>query len=78
MERLISADGKGYSLITRLFYANMVRNPPNEPFGFTTHIFGTTILINPAIIAAALNIVQEGDAVYPVHHWPEGANEFEY
>ena len=75
---LIEEDGTGYSMITRLFYANMVRNKSPEPFGFTTHIFGTKIDINPGIVSAMFNIPQEGEEVYTVHHWPKGVNEVEY
>ena len=53
---LIEETSTGYSMITRLFYANMKKNVPPEPFGFSTYIFGTQIDITPGIIFAAFNI----------------------
>ena len=75
---IIEEDCTGYSMLTRLFYANMVKNKPNEPFGFSTHIFGHTIDITPAIISATFNLPQEGEETYTVHHWPQGLVREEY
>ena len=70
-KELIEEDGIGYSMLTRLFYANMVRNKQDEVFGFATYIFGHRIDITPGTIAALYNLPQDGEQIYTVHHWPK-------
>ena len=49
-----------------------------DEFGFTTVLYKHTITITPAIIAAAFDLENEGEEIYPLRNWPEGENETEY
>ena len=74
-KEIIEEDGLGYTMLTRLFYANMVYDKNAAEFGFATYIFGHRIDITPATIAALYNLPQEGEQVYTVHHWPKEGTE---
>ena len=77
LRKFISLDGKGSENTTRLFYANMEPLPGNE-FDFTTVLYKFVITITPAIVAAALDLDNEGEEIYPFRNWPKDAKENEY
>ena len=76
IKKLLTFGGKANETMTRLFYANM-RKLPNNEIGFTTYVYMHTITITPATLAAAFDLENEGEEVYPFRHWPETADESE-
>ena len=77
LHKFLSFGGTANATMTRLFYANMERLPDNE-FGFTTYLYRHTITITPATLAAAFDLENEGEEIYPLRNWPETEDESKY
>ena len=77
LNKFITFGGKANTTMTQLFYANMEKLP-NDEIGFTTYVYMQTITITPAVIAAAFELENEGEEIYPFRNWPETEDENEY